>query len=175
MMFGDQAIRLLRDDWATAKMLAEELYAMMDAEEVSHEGVQNLAKVSQAEPYFNLTNFADGGSIFTVTGTKGDPLGSFNLSGGVLQFVATPPTTPQPNQRPRVTSGGGGGLAGQVVSGGPGEDYVVNTYPTGLSGPTVTVNAKQAGIDPGATIPPGTWGAVIQAGTGYILMVPLWA
>ncbi len=70
--------------------------------------------------------------------------------------------------------GGGGGFPAQIISGGPGQEYVANIYPEGLSGSPETVNITQLQIDAMETLPAGTWCIAVKAGENYYCQVAVW-
>lgn len=148
---------------------------MFGDESVSHTGTIDLTKANEDAPFFTLRNYDSGESIFSIKGRNGAVIGDIRLDGGNLIFQPAPEDPgedPAPQPR-RPAASGGGGLPGQVVSG-SGASYIIDTFPNGLSSAAVRVNATQAGIDPAATIPVGTWGPVVRAGAQYVMLFPLW-
>jgi hypothetical protein len=75
-----------------------------------------------------------------------------------------------------ATPGAGGGLPGQVQSGGPGKGpYSVTIYPNGTGSPGTTVNVTQLQIAPTDTVPAGTWVMVmLSPDHTYSMQVPVW-
>jgi hypothetical protein len=76
-----------------------------------------------------------------------------------------------------ILAGGGGGMVpAKIMSGGPGDTYVVDLYGKGpAQAATKTgVTVKQLYINPAATIPPDTWVFVTRLGKDYWMQVPIW-
>ena len=196
-----EAIRLMRDDWESAKTLAEELFAMLTADLPADAPVAISKPLNSAAPIFKVGGYSNGDTLFEVTGAGGTPFGRISIQNGALVFEAPAvvaaagagaqiqgsttmpliprsasqpgePRRPQPPQQ--QSGGGGGGFPGQVVSG-SGSTYQVNVYPAGTGGAAVLVSVKQLQIDPAETIPAGTWTTVVQTSDGsYSMQVPVW-
>lgn len=119
------------------------------------------------------------GQMLTLPGTDGGPgpAGADGMNGFYIPSAdGTGPPAPL-SQNPNATTiniQGGGGMPGQVVSGGPGSSYLVNVYSNGLAGGFITVSVTQLQIHEDATIPAGTWAIVVQAGGSYYMQVPIW-
>ena len=172
-MFGTQALRLLRESWPSVDMLAQELYAIFQDTNPTSSGPLTINNNTPAGPGMTINNSGGSGSSINL-GRNGTPSVNFGLGpDGGLIITAPSVSSQTPGGQP-APIGGGGGVPGQVLSGGPGANYQVKIYPTGLAGPTKTVSAVQLQIDPGETIPAGTWALVAQAGGNYYMEVPVW-
>lgn len=185
MSLVDQAVRLLRTHWRNPTTLAQELYAMFTAPDAaSQDAPMTIANPSGQAPYLQLPNYTPGNSLINITGKGGAPIGDISLQGDNLVFQpAGTGNLPAPSGTvpykpgttvPTIIGGGSAVVAGQVISG-SGASYVVGLYPQGPSGQqSKQVNATQLQIDPGATIPPGTWAALWQQTDGnWYMQVPV--
>ena len=157
--------RLLREDWPNAKMLAEELYAIYNSgvKQVAQPGQAVLTSPAPGVPALVINAPPDGNGI-TIRNNKGA------VNYGVNGITGIPPA-------PIVaTPGAGGGLPGQVQSGGPGNGpYSVTIYPNGTGSPGTTVNVTQLQIAPTDTVPAGTWVMVmLSPDHTYSMQVPVW-
>jgi hypothetical protein len=159
--FGTEALRLLRENWASPLLLAQELYSIFTSDSpipitspVAVSGTGNPANPAPVQITL--------GDNQGITLTHGANTTSFSLDGnGNLQ------------QQTGMAGGSGaikpiaGGLIGTVVSGSG------STYQVAIKGgPTVTVT--QLSIDPSETIPAGTPAVVVQVGAVYYMQVPTW-
>lgn len=171
--FGEQSIRLLRDDWETTKMLAEELFAMTAG---SQEPLPTLdvQPTTEGQPYFNLSNYSPGDTIFSITGRSGEPFGGFTIENGDLVFLPAetgdpPASVPSKSKKDDEQATGANCFPGIVV-GGSGSVYNVSIT---TSGGTKTVSVTQLQIDPNEVIPPGTAALVVKVGGKYSMQVPV--
>jgi len=166
---ANEMLRLLRKDWKGpngATMLSEEIYAIMGGA---------VAK-GQQTGQLNLQQPAPGVYPLVInTGPDGNGI-ALNGPNGTTHIGPNGITLPGGGKAPVAVAGtGGGGVPGQVVSGGPGDTYQVNIFENGVSaGATATVTVKQLQIDPAETIPAGTWAIVSKSGSGYVMQVPVW-
>jgi hypothetical protein len=194
-MFGQEAIRLLRDDWKVPKMLAEELYAMFQAPDATANGLTATAPAGVAPITIGASAAGNYSPAFSFGGGSGDAAIGWNPSTGQVQFASPSGFTftfPGADGLPQTASIGpntndpgnlanppeqGGAMPG-MVTGGSGSTYQVTVYPEGLNGSSESVSVTQMSIDPNATIPPSTWTTVVKNGTGskasYAMMVPVW-
>jgi hypothetical protein len=166
---ANEMLRLLRDDWTGpngAKMLSEEIYAIMAAAVASgsQTGQMNLNQPAPGTYPF-VINTADNSGI-KINGPKGSAL----IGPGGITLAGTPPAPVG------AGVGAGGGIPGLVLGGGPGQGpYSVQLYPNNLSTAGATVSCTQLQIDPAETIPPGTWTMVsLMPDHTYTMQVPVW-
>jgi hypothetical protein len=164
-MFGTQALRLLREMWHSPTELAQELYAIFQDSNPTSSGPITITNNTPAGPGMTMNQDNSTGPAIQIT--KGKTTLGIGMDGNGNLTTST-------NGKPAVGAGGGG-VPGQVQSGGPGAGpYVVKIYPNGLLGATLNVAATQLQIDSGATIKAGTWTLVTQAGGAYYMQVPVW-
>jgi hypothetical protein len=104
MAFGDERVRLLRqEDW-TAPGLAQELFAMMapDIPNTTQSPVAvNLPSEATVAP-FQIQNGTDDQPVFSIKKNDGTPIGTVGLQDG--QFIFT-----DPNGLRTPMGGGSGG------------------------------------------------------------------
>lgn len=175
-IFGDETIRLLRERWPNATMLAEELFAIFVSTNPINipAGSTIQPAPTPTTPLLNVPGYTEGSPIFSFTGAGGEPIGTISIDDGEITYTSAGGGgggAPKKTQTPPATSC----MPGQIVSG-TGAAYQVNTYPKGLSGPAVQVAVTQLQIDPSQTIPAGTWTLVSQTSDGsYWMQVPVWS
>lgn len=176
MVFGRQAIRLLRDDWPRAKQLAEELFAILSNAKIPLE---------HAGPIVFFAGDGAGGITFRGFGdSNGTPItieredsslppitigpsgidlnGADILNGGTIEAKHLDGNAGGDS----IAVGGGGIFLGTVLSG-TGTTYLVD-----IDGTEVT--AVQGTIHEDDEIPAGTEVMVFQIGADYFLNVPVW-
>lgn len=161
-MFHNQRKRLLRKERWTADDLAQELWAMFGPDvPLEHRGPVTLVQDGE-QPAITFRNFGDGDSVFSFR--RGDVVSNTVIEGDNI-----------------VTNVVGGGSStgttfpGKVVSQSSGNNYLVDTYPSGLSGSAVRVTVRQLSIASGEVIPADTWTLVAQTSDGsYYMQVPVW-
>jgi len=163
-MFGNEAVRLLREQWPNPTMLAQELYAMFEDDvPLEHNAPITLTNPGTEAPL--IINVAPGQPAvqFQVDGV---PDGSITIGGDGPTFGGRQRTT----NNTTVIAGGGGNAFIGVVQSGSGNSYVV-VLDTGL-----TVNCIQQQIDSNDTIPAGTSVLVIKqiVGGAYVMQTPVW-
>lgn len=187
-----EIIRLLRETWPNATMLAEELYAIFNTDKPIE--LTSPLQITNPRPGVPSLTIADGGFSDSVlinkSGLPGfsfpplpglppypaaNPAGGFSVTitigpGGVA--ASQGPTGGAQSPVPRPQSGGGG-FPGKVVSG-TGDTYEVDVYADGLASPPVRRTVTQLQIAPDETIPAGTWALVAQSGGGFVMQVPVW-
>jgi hypothetical protein len=181
-IFGNQALRLLREKWSSPNELAEELYAILNSNvPMTLTGPVTINNSSPTKPALTVRNFGQndqgvniqkrpllqGPNFPPIPGITFPPLGVFG--DGTLGSNLGSQGQAQQQQQP-----GGGGFPGKVLSGGPGATYKVAVYQSGLGGKPTTVSVTQLQIDPAETIPAGTWAMVSQVGSSYYMQVPVW-
>jgi hypothetical protein len=174
-IFGNESLRLLREKWPDANMLAEELYAIFRALD-SQPSTQNTPAA--------ITSNQQGVAPLTLTPYPNDTLllqfGPQGIDGSMQLINGFPtPVNGQGQQQ------GGGGDAGTIV-GGSG-----NTYQVQLKSSGKTVTATQLQIASTETIPVGTSCLVAKVtvsgaqhvgvnqssnvqGAQYFIQVPVW-
>lgn len=191
-IFGDQSERLLRESWSGADELAQELYAIFtDSGPLEIDSpVQISTPQGSTVPPLSLENNGvnpaaiqfttaavpsqDFGQLPALPPLPGLTLTSIYGDGSAENFPGAP-ANPTPGTGTPAGGGSGGGVPGMVTGGGPGAGpYQVKIFPTGLAGPSKTVNVTQLQIDPADTIPPGSWTIVNQVGKFFYMMVPVW-
>jgi hypothetical protein len=164
MMFHNQRKRLLRRDNWTATDLAQELWAMFGPDvPLDHRGPITLYRDGE-QPAIIYKNFGESDSLFRVD--NGDDLSVYS---------PTRLDNPTGDTSSSSSSSTTGAFPGEVVSHVSGNNYLVNTYPDGLSAPAIQQTVRQMNIRSGATIKAGTWAMVCQTGDGaFHMMVPIW-
>lgn len=162
-MFGAEAIRLLREDWPNATMLAQELYAIFQDSVPASTNAPLTANSSNPDQAPLVVNqFGNGG--LSISFNKGQG-GGIQINDGVPQLV---------DKNGNPVGGSGGGVPGKVLSGSGSGPYQVQIYPAGLSGTTKTVSVTQLQIDSSDSVPANTWTIVNQVGSNYYMQVPVW-
>ena len=189
-MFGTQAMRLRRTEWKTAKLLAEELYAMFQADiPLEHEGGLTL-KGGEARPALTLTrgDFGDG-PVLTWQSTNGGE-GGVRLQGqdvivrgkqvvvewddadGTTRQQRFPITSGQDEQTPPAST-----YPAQVIRP-EGTQYLMRLYRNGTSGVSAEVLATALGLAEDAELDEDTWAMVsaVQVGerTAYYFTPLVW-
>jgi len=167
-LLKDEAIRLLREKWPNASMLAEELFAILNSDlPTGIDGPLTIDNQSPDQPALIIRQFGDS-PIDIVVQRPGQPGGLPSEEDQETVSPAEPTTT-------TTISGGGGAAPGQGVSG-TGAVYQVALYEQGLAqDSTRTVTVTQLQIDAGDTIPAGTWVIVFGAGDGtFFMQCPVW-
>lgn len=193
-----QSIRLRRERWENADLLAEEIYAILNSDEpIEIDSPTTITAPSDSNaPALTVRQFGNSDQILALGSRRPPPedpgfpefppininIGDYAVTvtftdGNIEVFEGVDPENPQGQQQGfgrRPTGSGGGGVIGQVLSGGPGADYLVTIYPNGLDGESGVVNAVQLGIASDATVPAGTWVVLTTLGELYYMNVPLW-
>ena len=179
-LFGAEVVRLLRESWPNATLLAEELYAILQGDiPITQQAPTDLTNPGDQSPLTITTNPQGDGIQFVKDGV---PSGGFFVRNKKLfiQLHGKLPTRDNPNPGGLLTLSGGG-VPGQVQTPVSGQVYNVDLYENGTSAPsTQTVQVTQLQIASGETIPQGTWalvsnviddnGNVLQ----YVMQVPVW-
>lgn len=161
-MFSRERLRLLREEWPNAQMLAEELWAMFAKDIPLYHDGQIILNAGEASP-FEIRNWEPGDSAFSFKGRNGDHYGDIIVGNtgvgwrpaGETKLIGIGITqTQQTTFLGTVT--GGSGSEHQVDIG----DKVVNVNTLNVAG--------------GESIPVG-WELVVhkQGGT-YYSEVPVW-
>lgn len=187
-MFGNMAIRLLRENWKNATLLAEELYAMMKGTiplehnaPVKLNGNDNpdaplkITRPSQtANPAIDFDFGGDEPIRLQPNDENGITLVSPQITFHYTDFDGRPKETKWPGPDEEGTSV----FPARVESHSSGSQYRVRIYPSGVSGPFLLVTATQLSIATGSVIPDGTWTTVGFTGSGrnksYFMQVPVW-
>jgi hypothetical protein len=160
--FGTEALRMLREQWQNATLLAQELYAIFTSDQpvtvtspVAVSGTGNPANPAPVQITL--------GDNQGITVTHGANTTTFSLDNqGNLQ------------QQTGFAGGSGqkkpiaGGLIGIVQSGSGA------TYQVALQGTGQVVTVTQLSINASETIPAGTPVVVVQVGAAYQMQVPVW-
>lgn len=166
----EDAVRMLRDDWAGphgAEMLAQELYSIFTSSAPSESTAPasfSDASGTSAPITVSVPSLEGTWPAIDFVGPQGQPAGSVAINNGVPQLQ---------NAAGKPVSGGGGGagttaLVGTVQSGGPG------TGPYVVLANGVNINVYQLQIDSGSTIPSGTGVIVVKVGGTYYMQAPVW-
>lgn len=197
-MYKGPANRLLREGEWTIRQLVEELYAIFQTEEVKSTGQLVMDQRNATDPsiIINQPSYSEV-PPFTIIkrGKNGEEIGRISISAGGIEQDGEPyaPTATNIGEITGDNAITPVELLGQVVSGGPGESYLVNIWGKdpqisgGVAGVAASkqITAKQAQIDPTDTIPPGTWCKVIgypaleldeddTRPVTWYLLVPVW-
>lgn len=180
-MFGEQAIRLLRESWGNATLLAEELYAMFQNDiPISHSAPVTFSNFNSARPALTIdTNTNTGVPPLQLRGPDGTSA-SISITGGSTTFTNN--STGNVVNIENITGdnivGGGSGVGGGggsgntfigTVQGGTGTTYTV------LLDNGDTVTATVPGILGSEQVPSGNSYPVVQTDSNVFQMyVPLW-
>jgi hypothetical protein len=161
-MFHNQRKRLLRKERWSADELAQELWAMFGPEvPLEHRGPVTLYSDGE-HPAITYRNFDEGDSVFAFD--DGDTVTNVNVENNTFVTNVTTGSSSSSNTFP-----------GEVQSHVSGNNYLVEIYPSGLSGATSTVTVRQLSIADGEEIESGTWAQVSQSADGtYFMQVPVW-
>jgi len=161
-VFGTEALRMLREQWQNATLLAQELYAIFTSD--SPVPITSPVSVSGTA---NPTNPAP------LQITLGDNQG-ITVNHGATQTTFSLDPNGNLQQQTGLAGGTGvikpiaGGLIGTVQSG------TGSTYQVKLQGTGQVVTVTQLSIDPTETIPAGTPVVVVQVGSAYQMQTPVW-
>lgn len=193
-------MRLLREKWRSATLLAEELYAMFQDKiplthraplTIRHDGPGAALRVTNpsgpSSTFDGSMSITRGG--VTISNPQGPAITIDNYRAGDDLIRVRDPAGGEVGclfsdgvnlfwncTEPTPISGGGGGsgagnaFPGTVVSG-SGSTYQVSIE-TQTGTQTVTVTQMQ--IAGGETIPAGTPAVVVQVGAAYKMQVPVW-
>lgn len=167
-MFQDFVIRLMKTQWPTAQLLAEELIAMFENAKLAQAGPITLTQTGD-NPFFTLKDWKPGDVIMEVKGPGGISLGNITFTGSTISFGGGG----SGGGGTSITVEGGGGMPGQVESRVSGNDYNVTVYPAGIPAGGMSVVATQLQIHADDEIPVGTWALVVKAGDYYYMQVPI--
>lgn len=111
--FYTQRQRLRREEGWSATSLAQEIFSMMSPDvpmETRGPVLVSLPEGSTEAPY-QIGNFSDGNTGFSITNTDGTPYGDISIDGGQWFFT-------EPGGQPTIMGGGGGdGSSGVPVWG----------------------------------------------------------
>lgn len=160
-MFDDQLIRLLREKWPNATLLAEELFAILSANRPTL--TNNPLVIDNPEPNQPAIIIRQSGdSPFAFQIQSPDPT---QPTGVATQNINNQGQPVDEDGNPE--SSGGGTFPGQVVSG-SGTTYLVKIYEngTGVSA-SQTVSARIGNLpDPNVVLAADTWVIVMQLSNG---------
>ena len=183
-IFGDQALRLLRDDWPDAQTLAEELYAIFTSTTPTTLQGPVTINNSSNQPDLTTNNYGSGPGGITINKQPfpGPPLPP---GGSPIEFGNITFTSYFSDGSSSGTNGGSSGASqppqqsasafpAMILSGGPGATYQVSVYKNGPTGAATAATATQLQIDSGETIPVGTWTIVTLVNNKYYMQVPVW-
>lgn len=189
-----EAIRLMREAWPDATMLAQELFALLTSNLPADAPIPVAKQPGNGQqPVFTVGGFSNGDTLFEITGAQGQPFGSILIQDGALVFAppfsgeppqaqdsGTQPLNPRgPGQlpgttRPQPQAAATGVFPGVVVSG-SGDTYQCNVYLQGRRGEPTLLAVKQLQIAPGEVIPAGSWAPICKAPDGeYFMQMPVW-
>lgn len=189
-ILGDQAMRLLRESWASPNELAEELFAMFTSDRpVTIDSPLIINNTSADGPPITINQGGSNDQTIVINRDSPDPPDvpdfpdfDFPTPGNTYITVIyadgtvdNPADDPPPNQPPDDDEQpeGGGGFPGQVISGSD-NDYTVEVYESGLTLAPVSRQVRQLSIASGEVIDPGTWGLIGRVGAEYFMQLPVW-
>lgn len=189
-LFKDQVLRLLREDWDSPKELAEELYAILNADiPLTLDGPITINNNS-SEPAVTIQQSGPSDSAIQIVKSPlpgfdpGNPpdFGLGGLGNETLTLVGNDGListgtgdAAQPNNI-TLSAQGGGGIPARVVSfvTGSTANYVMRAFPNGLTAASVLVVATQLQIADGEVLSAGTWTILTKLGSKYFMQVPVW-
>ncbi len=158
-IFRNERHRLLRTNWGTnADLLAQEIYAMLLADDVQIDGQLTIVN----------DTFSPALTIAT------------NKPGGNTEIVTKSPERPEDDKgKIRAT------IPAKIIAGGPGTKYTAELYGNGPDeGSTGTVEVTALQLDPAEMVPPNTWIMAIEIGpqsvgvlripAKYFFQPPVW-
>ena len=170
-MFHKEAIRLLRDSWASTRALAEEIYAILQKKiPLFHEAPVTISTDDDEAPLV-LRRFGGDGQVIDIRGPQDEPIGGIYLEGDRIVYR---------NRNDDDDDGGGDGDGGtttfpaQVISGAE-NSYTCSAFPNGSGGGTTgEISVRVPGVAAGESIPAGTWIMVSQVNGAYEGVAALW-
>lgn len=192
-----QSIRLMRESWANANELAEEMRAIFNSEEpMEFDGPITINNNNPDQSAITIRNGGNGPTI-TINNQPDPPIqfpdyppidfppfdGSVTIYGSDGNITTGSSSGNQKPVTPKTTSSGGGGVPGRVLAKTGGRIYNVEIYEKGIDNPfTQIVTARQLRIATGETIPEGTGVIVTTLSydvgnstiTEYYFNVPTW-
>lgn len=90
-LLQNQAIRLLREDWPDATELAEELFAIFNADDPVETGpLSTTIPQDSTQPAQVINNYSPGSTLFQIKGPGGAPVGDIKIVNGNLVFDSAP-------------------------------------------------------------------------------------
>src|SRR5262245_5417038 len=187
MLFGTQAIRLLRDSWKRTKDLAEELYAMFQDDIPLEHNAPITITTRNSSPPLTIRNFGDGDFSIKIIKEDGTPGGGIGTDDDGNPVFKDPNGDPVPNPQDETPEepGAGACIPGCVTAQASGQNYSVDLYENGPEqASTRNVTVRQLQIHADDTIPAGTWALVCRQlvtdeVTGdteevFSMQVPIW-
>lgn len=190
-IFKNQIPRLRRQKWKDVQTFADEMIALLSSDAPIQIDSPVVINNTTDQSPLTINNYSNSDDDVTINRYPEPPVQlpefpPFDFPDGVGDVIiihinedgvdvddapANDPTDTTP--RPETTSGGGG-FPGQVVSGGPGDEYTVNVYESGLNSPPTLRTVTQLSIHEDATIPADTWVMVGKVGEEYFMQHPVW-
>lgn len=165
-MFFKHAIRMLRNRWASAEMLAQELYAIFCQSDLplEHQGPITLDKPAGEQPAVKLRGFRDDDPILEVEDPDGgDPIlltpEGLDMGGRVIRNARLEDTDQEEPPTSNV-------LLGTIVSG-EGDTWSVSTDQG-------TIEATQLNANAFTALPVDLQVIVYKINGLYYINVPLW-
>lgn len=169
-IFGTETVRLLREKWPNASVLAEELFAIFTGTTPINIPPGSTLQPSDnpLTPRLTVPNYTAGQPIMNIPGH-----GALSVQAGSLTFT-TPSGQQSSGQQQKQQQQQGSTFPGKIVSG-SGSSYTVAAYLTGLTNAPTNVTATQLQIDPAATIPTDSWVLLGRSSNGaYFMQFPTW-
>jgi hypothetical protein len=175
-MFGTQALRLLREKWPNATMLAEELYAIFDDTNPTSSGPIKIAQPAGTPPPGITPEVFDVPPWAPLTFGSGPDATSFQIApDGGLTISSPSVDFTTPDGKPLKPMAQASTFPGQVQSGGPGQGpYTVDVYQKGLGQPPTSMPVTQLQIAENDTVPVGTWVLVAVTDFENFMQAPVW-
>lgn len=175
-MFQEQSMRLRRRRWDDPQMLADELFAMFQAQvPLTHQGPLILER-PEGSDFVPLTfrGFSSGETIFNITPASGTPISiQVGETGTVGTESATPASASTVTTSASVFAGSVLARAGTLLGRAA---YSVSVYEQGLSRAATTRTVIQLQQATGSTdLAAGTAVLVVRGADGvYFMQAPVW-
>jgi hypothetical protein len=169
-MFGAQAVRMLRETWSNATMLAEELYAIFsDDIPLNNNAPLTLSNPNGSAAPLTIQEPGLGNEVINFTGRTGAPIGGITIVDGVPTFSGSSGSSTS-------SSSTVSNLASGFVAAGPDLDgnYTITLSHGNTLGGSGTVSA--APVQSGSQTIPTSTGCIVSKnkdGT-FSFMVPVW-
>ncbi len=163
-MFDEQAIRLLREKWPNANILAEELFAILTSSiPLTHNGPLEITNNTDG-PAITIRNY--GGSEIAFRVIRADDPASPQGTPGENRVVTDIGNDGSRDPVPEDEEQGSSAFPGKVVSGSA-ATYQVDIYENGTAAAkTATVAARIGNLETGVNVPANSWVVVMRLATG---------
>jgi hypothetical protein len=168
-MFDDQAMRLLREKWPNADLLAEELFAILTAERPTLTNGPIVINNESDQTPLIIRNLGD--APFAIEIITSDPTKEDGFKNAKIDNDGNPVVDEEDEEEAE----GGGSVPGQVVSG-SGTSYSVQIYENGSgSASTQTVTVRVPNLADGEDLSEGDWLLVSLLANGtYEALATVW-